>query len=139
MEEAQLFADLMEGDGRDFRAGDYCFWLGIAARWKVGYIDAPLAAYRVHQKSMTNMEGMSNELKFAREKYRIQRYFGRIHGSPVSDRERLLFYLRRGIQIASSHGSKELEARFTRELRKRLNRWFLSRYFFMTDSDMTWL
>ncbi len=44
-------------DGRLIMAGDYDAYLRISYRWKVDYVDKPLARYRVHRKSKSWKDG----------------------------------------------------------------------------------
>ena len=44
-------------DGRLILAGDYDAYLRISYRWKVDYVDKPLARYRVHRNSKTWKDG----------------------------------------------------------------------------------
>ena len=52
-------------DGRLIMAGDYDAYLRISYRWKVDYVDKPLASYRVHGNSKSWRDGrklLSSEL-----------------------------------------------------------------------------
>ena len=52
-------------DGRLIMAGDYDAYLRISCRWKVDYVDKPLASYRVHGNSKSWRDGrklLSSEL-----------------------------------------------------------------------------
>jgi len=44
-------------DGRLIQTGDYDAYLRISYRWKVDYVDKPLARYRVHRNSKTWSDG----------------------------------------------------------------------------------
>jgi len=44
-------------DGRLIKTGDYDAYLRISYRWKVDYVDKPLARYRVHKNSKTWSDG----------------------------------------------------------------------------------
>ena len=44
-------------DGRLIQTGDYDAYLRISYRWKVDYVDKPLARYRVHKNSKTWSDG----------------------------------------------------------------------------------
>jgi glycosyltransferase involved in cell wall biosynthesis len=44
-------------DGRLVMSGDYDAYLRVSYRWKVDYVDKPLARYRVHRKSKSQRDG----------------------------------------------------------------------------------
>jgi glycosyltransferase involved in cell wall biosynthesis len=44
-------------DGRLVMSGDYDAYLGISYKWKVDYVDKPLARYRVHKNSKSQTDG----------------------------------------------------------------------------------
>ncbi len=46
-------------DNRCNMLGDYDAWLRISYKWKVDYVDKPLAKYRVHKNSTTSTRGRS--------------------------------------------------------------------------------
>ena len=48
-------------DGRITMVGDYDAYLRISYRWKVDFVDKPLARYRVHSGSYTHKEGRKTE------------------------------------------------------------------------------
>lgn len=58
---AVFFRDALPGkapfDDRLHMSGDYDAWLKISQRWKIDYVDKPLAKYRVHSESITWTEG----------------------------------------------------------------------------------
>lgn len=139
-EYALEYAEISSTPGIDIIIGDCFMWMLVSFSSKVGYIDAPLATYRIHSKSLTNLgNNMKYELSWAHEKFWLRHYFKEHFGCPYSDEEILLFYLRRAVKIAESHGNNARATRYMKKYQQKLNRWLEKKFDFMMDVDVAWM
>ena len=77
---------------RNWLMEDYPFWLWISLRSKIGFIDEPLAIYRVLDNSLSHFTDRKKEKSFSLSRLEIMKFFMEINGTtlPISFKKTLL-------------------------------------------------
>lgn len=63
--------DIVGNFNENFAAEDYPMWVNISQKYQIGYIDEPLAVYRIHKKSLSHSK--EYKCKVLDEKYELKR------------------------------------------------------------------
>lgn len=70
--------------------GDWALWLEISAQSYIGYLDEPMATYRIHKKSLTHINRKHLQYKFMLSMYELRLHYISIY--EISDETKHKFY-----------------------------------------------